>query len=225
MAGPPQTRAQEASIDVGAITDAMDAENPKVALAKLVARSVSSDLETDRTKLLAELGSLKLSQLQTRSSSTPGVDPEAVAAALDEDNPRQALMDLLLTQQTQAVTKMSRPHFGDGSEIVAVTGLDAAPGMASQTARPQPGQRCVQPMPTLVESPVMMRLRWIRIECCAESADSVHCHWLRHVMLSYQWDIQPVALMVREALVRPPVTDNTATLLSQPICHDLSIRA
>jgi hypothetical protein len=117
------------SIDEQKIVDAMDSDEPKQALALLLAESSASEA-ADAAQLRDELQAMKLSQLQARAVQSE-LAPEAIAAALDDDNPKQSLIELLLVAlrpmpAAAAAAGSGLPHFGGGQAAASAKGAGAA---------------------------------------------------------------------------------------------------
>eukprot|EP01046_Picozoa_sp_COSAG06_P007873 COSAG06_NODE_392_length_16344_cov_4.086981_12_plen_1028_part_00 len=91
-----QTRAAAQGVDAGPIEDALDAEDPKGALIALIlgAGESASDAISSSSSLREELRGLRLKQLRQRAA-VEGLGEDAIDDALDGDDPKAALIDLL----------------------------------------------------------------------------------------------------------------------------------
>jgi len=89
-----QRRCVDAGIDAERVDDAIDEEDPKAALAALLAASLAT-AEAD-SAAAAELSHLKLSQLRGRALAAGVAEPALEAALNDDVSPKGALVALLL---------------------------------------------------------------------------------------------------------------------------------
>ena len=121
-------KAAMVGVEANAIDDAGDEDDPKTALITLILAVVGSGepaaaAETKRqAELTAELAPLKLSQLRRRAL-TASIDADAIEEAGDADDPKAALIDLLVkaevTSSKPTVGASDKPHFGNVQTIEA----------------------------------------------------------------------------------------------------------
>ena len=160
-------RAMAESVDSQALDEADDSDDPKAAVVALLLekhRAAGAGAALEQAQLLEELTPMKLSALRKRALAG-GVESAAIEAVYDHDDPKEALIELLIQQPTReaavaAVPSARRPHFGAAAE---------------STPPPSTGGRKQ-----------------------AEAASLVP-HG-KHVMLSYQWDVQKEVLEVQSKL-------------------------
>jgi hypothetical protein len=144
-----QQRALEVGVDEHAIDTALEDDNDvKGSLVALIVAHVRDSAGGGDTAaraeaarqdgLRAELTPLKLRALKTRGQAS-GVDEEHLDAALDADDPRAAMIELIIAQaasRRRDSAKISRPHHGGvtGSSLAT----KVAPPKAAAAAQPAP---------------------------------------------------------------------------------------
>ena len=103
-----QKRARDAGVDGAKVDEAVDAEDPRQVLIELIIEKEASQVDP-AAALRAELGGItKLSALQKRARDA-GVDGAKVDEAVDAEDPRQVLIELILEAAKNSVVK---PHYG-----------------------------------------------------------------------------------------------------------------
>eukprot|EP01052_Picozoa_sp_SAG31_P018719 SAG31_NODE_1338_length_8731_cov_14.189643_1_plen_1748_part_10 len=111
-------RAREAGVDADELDEAIDADDPKAAvIALLMAYDDASASEADSDAALRqEFESLRSKDLRKRAREA-GVDDDALEDATDADDPKAAVIQLLLAREQVALAEPSRdrPHFGSGT--------------------------------------------------------------------------------------------------------------
>eukprot|EP01043_Picozoa_sp_COSAG02_P059117 COSAG02_NODE_7473_length_2996_cov_5.791508_4_plen_255_part_01 len=104
-----QKRALAEGVNADAVEDALDEDNSKAALIDLIVEAAQSRIpamrEADRSgrhepPLHAELAALRTGALQKRALAE-GVNADAIEDALDEDNPKAALIELIVASAQQ----------------------------------------------------------------------------------------------------------------------------
>jgi hypothetical protein len=143
-----RTRASQMGVDSDAVDDALDEDDVKGSLVALIVAHVRDSAGGGDTAaraeaarqdgLRAELTPLKLRALKTRGQAS-GVDEEHLDAALDADDPRAAMIELIIAQaasRRRDSAKISRPHHGGvtGSSLAT----KVAPPKAAAAAQPAP---------------------------------------------------------------------------------------
>eukprot|EP01048_Picozoa_sp_COSAG05_P015614 COSAG05_NODE_1900_length_3858_cov_2.298218_1_plen_899_part_10 len=117
-----QKRALAAGIAQEAVEEAVDSENPKVQLIELIVQqniAKESGEKEQREALRQELQGLKPMALQRRAVSE-GIAEQQLELAIDSDDPKTALIELLLTASTQDAQAgaSSKPHFSGAGQLV-----------------------------------------------------------------------------------------------------------
>ena len=114
-------QAAAAGVSPGALDDAIDCDQPKAALIKLL-QGLASPAASAGAALRTELSRLKLSALSKRAA-TAGSPAAAVDEATDSDDPRAALMQLIVA----AATGNPRPAgAGPGADVDRLSALGIA---------------------------------------------------------------------------------------------------
>jgi hypothetical protein len=129
-------RAMQQGIAVHRIDEAMDSDTPKVELISLlVEHHVCAAGANNRRqqKLRAELKQLKLTALHKRAIRE-SVDEAELEKAMDSEDPRESVVELLLQQQPEllllqpaATRSVDKPHFGEHAPVVTVHAPSMAP--------------------------------------------------------------------------------------------------
>jgi predicted HTH domain antitoxin len=91
-------QAQEAEVHEDAILDSQDAENPKAALIALIVQARRDTADLDSFALRAELEGMRMRELMARARER-GIDPEALLDAQDTEQPKAAVVGLLLQRE------------------------------------------------------------------------------------------------------------------------------
>eukprot|EP01045_Picozoa_sp_COSAG04_P015751 COSAG04_NODE_1268_length_7478_cov_41.075620_2_plen_472_part_01 len=166
-------RARAAGATEQSIEDARDADDPKSAMAALVlareARAGGAQPAPGLQQLREELGRLKLSALEARAAAA-GATEEDIEAAVDEDDPKPALIDLILRAQPAAAAGpaarlLSALQAGEETAADALTGvLDHAMEVLEQQSMASPRK-----------SRKEVRALLDRVESAAESIDAAWC--------------------------------------------------
>eukprot|EP01048_Picozoa_sp_COSAG05_P005354 COSAG05_NODE_315_length_11604_cov_8.336375_4_plen_489_part_00 len=94
-----QKRAVEDGVDSDTIEDAMDSDNPKVQLTKLIVEAqqqITGQRGAQLQQLREELQGQRVMELQKRSVAA-GIDNIILEDAMDSDNPRGSLIELLVS--------------------------------------------------------------------------------------------------------------------------------
>ena len=94
-----QQRASAQGADSQAIEEALDDDNPKAALVDLVMACATSGSDADQ-EFRRELEGMRLKELRERARSVD-VDGAAMVVAMDSDDPKQALIQLLIEHRTR----------------------------------------------------------------------------------------------------------------------------
>eukprot|EP01043_Picozoa_sp_COSAG02_P055732 COSAG02_NODE_6514_length_3524_cov_7.432993_1_plen_244_part_00 len=100
-----EQRAVANALDADAIEDALDEDNPKAALIELIVAAVQASEEEDavdsfESELRDELEALRVKALEQRAVAD-GLDADAIEDALDEDNSKAALIELIVAAAQQ----------------------------------------------------------------------------------------------------------------------------
>ena len=111
-------RALSQNVSLESIEDAMESDQPKAELVELLVGSVGASLATDharRQELREELSELRLMALHTRALGV-GVDSGRLEDAMEGDNPKSALIELIVMQpesgQRESTPSANRPEAG-----------------------------------------------------------------------------------------------------------------
>ena len=106
-------RARDADIDGELLDDATDADDPKAAvIALLMAQCKLPDVDDGEAALRTELQGLLPKELRGRAKAA-GIDADDLDDAVDSDDPKAALIQLLLAHGSSSpAAEGDRPHFG-----------------------------------------------------------------------------------------------------------------
>jgi hypothetical protein len=127
-----QKRATSDGVSEADLEGALESADPKAALIELLLKQHASAASADdaaQQALRSELDGLKLMALQKRAAGA-GVSDDDVEDAMETDDPKQAVIDLLLQQQHRSKTDApasDRPHFGSGAPSSASASATASP--------------------------------------------------------------------------------------------------
>eukprot|EP01051_Picozoa_sp_SAG22_P004182 SAG22_NODE_218_length_14885_cov_24.733699_3_plen_893_part_00 len=113
-------RAAAEGVPTGALEDAMESDQPKQELVALLIKQVGATAANrfeEQQELRQELGELRLMALHKRASGTElGLQTEQVDDAMESDDPKRALVELLVAAECSATRPKNvdsqRPHFG-----------------------------------------------------------------------------------------------------------------
>jgi hypothetical protein len=83
-------------VDETAIEDAMDSGNPKDDLVALILGARRANAAKRKEQLRSELESMRVMELHARATALEGIDASLADDAMDSDNPKRRLVDLLL---------------------------------------------------------------------------------------------------------------------------------
>eukprot|EP01051_Picozoa_sp_SAG22_P002547 SAG22_NODE_115_length_19315_cov_10.458368_8_plen_775_part_00 len=180
-------QARGTDVNEEAVDAVDDSDDPRAALVELIVAATGGGAGDDAEKSLQlreELSQLKMSALRKRARGTD-VDEEAVDAVDDSDDPRAALVELIVVSRATSLPAVSpsvspaprpapapladvaaktvgrRPHHGTGAR-----GVGAVPAVDTSTAPASGGRR----------------------ECG------------QHAMISYQWACQSLVVKAKEAI-------------------------
>ena len=92
-------RAAAAGVSHDAIEEARDSDEPKPAIIVLIKATAARNAAKQRAQA-AELQQLKLPELRKRAAAA-GVDPDALEEARDSDEPKQAIIGLILAKRAE----------------------------------------------------------------------------------------------------------------------------
>eukprot|EP01048_Picozoa_sp_COSAG05_P026351 COSAG05_NODE_7146_length_850_cov_1.210386_2_plen_219_part_01 len=171
-------RASAEGIDEAQLEDAMDGNDPKGALIGLVLErhrpdGTGEDEAAMHRSVRTELQTMRVAALHKRAVSD-NVEPASIEDAMDSDNVKAALVELIVAQVgggaaggSEGKPSLSKPHFGNSR------GTDGS----RQAGLVLPSQQQSQQQEAQGRS-------------------------TKHVMLSYQWDHQKQVKCVHELLTR-----------------------
>eukprot|EP01046_Picozoa_sp_COSAG06_P059558 COSAG06_NODE_12358_length_1391_cov_1.183437_1_plen_360_part_10 len=153
-------RARDAGVDSDVLEDVTDSDDPKGALIELLIAKIKQEVNVAGrdASLRKELQGLRLKELRTRGRDA-GISPERLEDATDSDDPKAAVIELLLAQPDSSEAAKDRPHFGDGKPK---SKRDRESATSSNTLLPAG----------------------------------------KHAMLSYQWDDQQKVIAARKSLAK-----------------------
>ena len=125
-----QRRALTEGIDESHIEDAMDGNDPKQALIALLLQQCASETDGEEVKLQAarreELQGLRVMALQKKAIAE-GVEPSKLEDAMDSDEPKATLIELLLTTDgAGATTESLRQDYQPHLDVAEVAPAEAA---------------------------------------------------------------------------------------------------
>lgn len=114
-----QRRAALEGVDSEDLAAAVDSEQPREAIAELILDFLSDRYQQQKAAVRKQLEELGLSALQRRALAE-GLDDSAIECAIDSDNPREAVIDLLLdaTVDTATFLPQTQPPPGDGENML-----------------------------------------------------------------------------------------------------------
>eukprot|EP01052_Picozoa_sp_SAG31_P034448 SAG31_NODE_4028_length_3651_cov_36.316160_3_plen_751_part_00 len=130
-------RAGDCGVDPVAIEDAMESDCPKSELISLLLTQQMSSVahadSHDREKLRDELRQMKLMALHKRAKFE-SVDESAIEDAMDSENPKGGLIDLILLRRPYKSARSETPHFGanKSSEVQPEKQHTAAPNASNK---------------------------------------------------------------------------------------------
>jgi hypothetical protein len=119
-----QARARAEGVEDEGVEDALDSDAPKAALVAMLLQRLVPPLDAAHNDpraqvLCAELAELRLGALQRRAAAD-GLDAGSIEAALDQDNPKGALISLMCEQLGAAAAEQEREREALRQELRAL---------------------------------------------------------------------------------------------------------
>jgi hypothetical protein len=103
-----RARAKAENIAAELLEDAADADDPKHAVVQLLRQHLAAQqaaADADGSALRQQLSALRLKELRARAKRTDGVGAEALEGAADADDPKAAVVDLLVAAAAAAAAR------------------------------------------------------------------------------------------------------------------------
>jgi hypothetical protein len=200
-------------ISTGELSAACDAEHPQAAIAELILRGsgaaeAEAEAEAERRllRLRQELAPLKLTALQQRARTLGCAQEELDAAGDSCANPRDGILELVLARAARR-RQQPPPPPGGGAAAAAMAKPHHRPPPAATTAA---ATVLIPVAPSSAGAPPDDALAPVVAVAVPSPPDGVDVRGQRpclgggggdrHVMISYSWDYQPLAIQTCRAM-------------------------
>ena len=208
-------RAKDAGMLADALDQAMDSDAPKEELIAFLIRqqAASADSRACDAALLSELQALRLKELRKRAKDV-GATGEELDAAMDEDEPNDAVIQLILALRESVddqssnreelklklLAELQEMRLKDLRKRAKKDGI-SDDALDSAMDADEPEAAVIELIVSLFESASADRLHFGSAKASSQPERQVAAN-TKHVMLSYQWDHQSQVTQVYDALTR-----------------------